>query len=157
MAAGAYQPIRPFSPNIYERGTVSLPEKASQTFKVGAPLIYNGGYVEEAGSAPSTVRFIAAENGHNGGSDGTYSVIAWPIGADDLWECSFEDSLAVADNGGVYGIVKDGTTGFWYMDDADTGDQAESIVPLVTPALGAVGDTKWRGLIKFQTGNIASA
>lgn len=157
MAAGAYLPIRPWSANIYTRGTVSLPEKASQTYKVGAPLVFNGGYVEEAGSAPSTVRFIAARDGQNGGSDGTYTTEAWPIGADDLWEASFEDSLAVADNGANYGIVKDGTTGFWYVDDGDTADQVEVIGPLQRPDLGAVGDTKWRGIIKFQTGNIASA
>lgn len=157
MAAGVYLPIVPFSPNIYERGTVSLPEKASQTFKKGALVIFNGGYVEEAGASPATVRFIAAEDAHNGGSDGTYDCILFPIGADDLWEVSFEDSAAVADNGAVYGLVKDATTGYWYADDADNGDQVEVVRRVVTPALGAVGDTKWRGIVKFQTGNIASA
>jgi hypothetical protein len=124
MAAGTYLPIVPFSANIYERGTVSLPEKASQTFKRGAPVIFNAGYVEEAGAAPATVRFIAAEDAHNGG---------------------------------VYGIVKDGTTGFWYVDDGDGGDQVEVVRRVETPSLGAVGDTKWRGIVKFQQGNIASA
>lgn len=157
MAAGVYQAIVPHSANVFTRGTRSLPEKASQTFKKGAPLVFNGGYVEEAGTAPATIRFFAAEDGHNGGSDGTYDCVVWPIGADDLWEISMEDAAAVADNGGVYGIVKDATTGFWFLDDADAGDQMEVVGRVETPALGAVGDTKWRAIAKVQTGNIASA
>lgn len=155
MAIGTYEPIRPFSPAIYMRGTVPLPEKASLACKVGAPLIYNGGYVEEAGTAPSTVAFIAAENGHNGASDGLYSILAWPITDDDLWEASFQDAYAIADNGGNFGLVKDATSGYWYVDEDDSGDQVVSFGPRVTPSLGAVGDTKFRGLIKFQAGNIA--
>lgn len=155
MAAGIYGPIRPFSANIFARGTERLPEKASGTWKVGAPLVFNSGYVEEAGTAPSTVRFIAAEDGHNGGTDGAEYCLVWPIGSDDIWEASFEDSLAIADNGGNYGIVKDATSGYWYVDDGDSADQVESLGPLVTPQLGAVGDTKWRGKIKFQSANIA--
>jgi len=157
MAAGTYQAIVPNSPNIFSRGTVGLPEKASQTFKKGAPLVLNGGYLEEAGTAPSTIRYFAAENAHNGASDGLYDVIAWPIGADDLWEVSAQDAVAVADNGGVYGLVKDATTGFWYLDDDDTGDQMEVLHFKSTPALGAVGDTKARAIAKVQSGNIASA
>lgn len=157
MAAGVYQPILPWSANIFTRGTVSLPEKASQTYKKGAPLVFNGGYIEEAGTAPATIRFFAAEDAHNGGSDGTYECIVWPIGADDLWEISMEDSAAVADHGGVYGLVKDATSGFWYLDDGDTGDQMEVVRRVITPQLGAVGDTKWRAIAKVQTGNIASA
>lgn len=157
MAAGTYLPIRPFSASVYQRGTVELPEKASQTFKVGAPLVLNGGYLEEAGTAPATIAYIAARDGQNGGSDGTYSCIAYRVVAGDQFEISFEDSAAVADNGGNYGIVKDATTGYWYADDADTGDQVFVVRRVETPSLGAVGDTKWRGIVEFQTANIAGA
>lgn len=157
MAAGTYQAITPWSPNIFTRGTVELPEKASGAWKEGAPLVLNGGYLEEAGTAPSTIRYFAAQDGHSGATDGAEVCLAWPIGADDLWEISAQDAVAVADHGGVYGIVKDATTGFWYLDDDDTGDQVELVRWVQTPQLGAVGDTKARAIVKVQTGNIASA
>jgi hypothetical protein len=154
--AGPYAPITPFSPQIYTRGTVSIPEKASQTYKKGAPLVYNGGYLEEAGSAPSTIAYIAAEDGHNGGSDGTYNALAYRAVAGDQWEFSCEDALTVADNGAVYGLVKDATSGFWYLDEADTADQVVILRP--SGVLSQVsGDTKARAIGEFQTANIAGA
>lgn len=155
MATGTYLPITPHSNSIYERGTLEIPEKASQTFKKGAPLVLNGGYVEEAGTAPATVKYIAARDGQNGGSDGTYNCIVYLVTDSDLWEASFEDSFAQADIGGNYGLVKDATTGFWYVDDGDTGDQVSVVQFVVTPQLGAIGDTKARGIIKFDSANIA--
>jgi hypothetical protein len=157
MAAGSYEPIRPFGAQVYSRGTISLPEKASQTFKVGAPLVLNGGYLEEAGTAPATIFAIAAENGHNGGSDGTYSCTAYRLAAGDQYAVSMEDAYAVADHGGVYGLVKDATSGYWFLDDADAGDQCVVLRVDSTPSLGAVGDTKWRAIVEFQTANIAGA
>jgi hypothetical protein len=157
MAAGSYQPIMPFSSAIYERGTVELPLKATQTFKRGAPLVSNGGYFEEAGSGPSTSAYVAAEDAVSHASDGGENVLAYRIVAGDQWEISFEDSIAVTDNLANYGIVKDSTSGFWYVDDADSADQVTVIRFVQTPSLGAVGDTKARGIVEFQTGNIAGA
>lgn len=154
--AGPYRAITPYSQEIYDRGTIELPEKATQTFKKGAPLVYNGGYLEEAGSAPATISYIAARDGQNGGSDGTYNVIAWRLTAGDQWEISAEDAVTVADNGTNYGLVKDATTGFWFLDEADTADQF-----LILRASGvtsqASGDTKQRVIGEFQTANIAGA
>jgi hypothetical protein len=157
MAAGTYEPIRPFSAQIYSRGTVAIPEKASQTYKIGALLVLNGGYIEEAGTAPATIWGIAAQAGQNGSTDGAKTALVWRLVAGDQYEVSFEDSYAVADVGGNYGLVKDATSGFWYVDDGDTNDQVTVIRPVVTPSLGAVGDTKWRGIVEFQTANIAGA
>lgn len=151
-----YMPITPFSESIYKRGTIELPEKASQTYKKGAPLVYNGGYLEEAGTAPATISYIAARDGQNGGSDGTYNALAYRVVAGDQWEISAEDAVTVADNGANYGLVKDATTGFWYLDEADVADQF-----LVLRASGVVGqvsgDTKQRVIGEFQTANIAGA
>jgi len=155
MAVGFYEPILPHSATIYQRGTVNLPLKASQTFKKGAPLVSNGGYYEEAGAAPSTVAYIAADNATSHASDGGAFCPAWPVTDDDLWIASFEDAFAIADNGGNFGLVKDTTSGFWFVDEGDTADQVVLVRPVETPSLGAVGDTKYRGLIKFQAGNIA--
>lgn len=155
MSAGVYQPILPHSETIHLRGTRSIPLKATQTFKRGAPLVSNGGYYEEAGTGPSTIAYIAFEDAISGATDGLYSIAAWPVTVDDLWEASFEDAYAIADNQGNYGLVKDSTTGYWFVDEGDTADQVVSFGPQVTPLLGAVGDTKFRGLIKFQAANIA--
>lgn len=154
--AGPYQPITPFSASVYQRGTIEIPEKASQTYKKGAPLVLNGGYLEEAGTAPATIFAIAARDGQNGGSDGTSNGLAYRLVAGDQYEFSCEDALTVADNGAVYGLVKDATTGIWYLDEADTADQV-----VVLRASGvtsqASGDTKARAIGEFQTANIAGA
>jgi hypothetical protein len=123
MAAGVYQAIVPQDADVFTRGTVELLEKATQTFKKGAPLVSNGGYFEEAGSAPSTIAYIAAEDGHNAASDGLKSVIAWRVVAGREFVISCEDAHAVTDYLAVWGLVKDATTGFWYADSADAGDQ----------------------------------
>ena len=157
MAVGAFQAIRPFDPIIYNRGTVELPEKASGVWPAGAICILNGGYVEEAGTAPSTVKYIAFEAGHNGGSDGTYNGRFWPITADVLWEITFLEAIAVANYGGNFGVVKDATTKHWYLSTADTADQMTLEAVVQTPDLGAIGDTKARVLARFQTANIAGA
>jgi hypothetical protein len=157
MATGSYGPIEPHSPQIYDRGTIELPEKASQTFKKGVPLVLNGGYLEEAGATPSTIAYISAQAGRNGATDGVEMCLAYRVVAGDQWRVAFEDSLAIADNGGVYGIVKDATTGYWFVDDADSGDQVFVVRAVQTPQLGAVGDTKWLGIVEFQTANIAGA
>lgn len=155
--ARGYQPIVPHAATVYVRGTVSIAEKATQTFKRGAPLIYNGGYVEEAGSAPSTVTFIAAEDGHNGASDGTYNVICWPIIAGDLYYVSLLDAIAQAQLGANYGLVKDATTKFWYLSTADTGDQMTVKTFEGGPGGAEIGDTKSRVLATFDAANIAGA
>lgn len=157
MATGLYGPIEPHSPSILNRGTIELPEKASQTFKKGVPLVLNGGYLEEAGASPSTIAYISAQAGQNGGSDGTYKTLAYRVVAGDQWRMAMQDAVAIADHGGVYGIVKDGTSGYWYGDDDDAGDQIFVVRWVETPALGAVGDTKALAIVEFQTGNIAGA
>lgn len=156
MAAGTYLPISPRSAAIYERGTISMKEGASQTFKKGAPVIIDAnGYVTVAGTGPSVIWGIAAEDAHNGGSDGDYEVICYPLTDSDLWEASAEDALAQTQIGDDYGLVADATTGAWYVDSGSTGDQVSVVGFVQTPSLGAIGDTKARVIIKFNSGNIA--
>ena len=152
MAVGVYEPIRPHSAAIYTRGTILIKEAAGQTYKVGAPLIVTAGLVSEAGAAPALVKYIAAAaaTGVTGGDN-----IAYLIGDDDLWEMSAEDALTQADIGNNYDIVKDATTGVWYVDSAGTGDQVSVVSFKQTPSLGAIGDTKARVIVKFDSANIA--
>jgi hypothetical protein len=136
--------------------TRRLPEKAGKTFKQGVPLVFNGGYVEEAtfGSAQLVIGF-SQEPGHNLASDGVSndavvnhgaarnmpSSKIIPVGAwfsDGRCGVYIANSLTVfsialkagqvftqAMVGGTYGLVKDNTSGFWYLDNEDTsGDNA---------------------------------
>lgn len=157
MAIGSYQAIQPYDQIIFDRGTIDLPEKASGVWKAGAICILNGGYVEEAGTAPSTVKYIAYEDGHNGATDGAKRGSFWPITADVLWEINLKEAIAVANNGEPFGVVRDSTSGAWYASTADAGDQLTQEGVVETPDLGAVGDTKARILARFQAGNIAGA
>lgn len=156
MAAGTYLPISPFSPEIYSRGTLPMKELASQTFKKGALIILDSdGYALEASAGPSTIWGIAAEDAHNGATDGLYDVAVFPLTDADLWEASAEDALAQTQIGDDYGLVKDSTSGAWYVDSGAAGDQVSVVAFKQTPSLGAIGDTKARIIVKFNSGNIA--
>jgi hypothetical protein len=156
MAAGVIQAIEPVDSDTYEHGTVPAKEKASVTAKAGGLAVLNGGYVEEAGTAPSTVKYILVDNGHNSSTDGTDTQV-WPVTTDALWEGTLKTAWAQALVGGNVGLVKDSTTGHWYLDDADTADQVTIEAVVYTPQLGAIGDTYTRVRFRFQTANIAGA
>lgn len=157
MAAGSFQPIEPFSQVIHNRGTISVPEKASGTWGANALLVLNGGYVEEAGTAPSTVKYVATRAGQNGATDGAKTTEVWPITTDALWVATQLELRAQADLGSNFGLVLDATTKNWYVSSADTADQVTVEGFIQTPDLGAIGDTKARVLIRFQSANIAGA
>jgi hypothetical protein len=152
--AGAIQAIQPHSQTIFNRGTIAAKEKASGTWVAGALLVLNGGYVEEAGTAPSTVKYIAMEDGHNASADGTDCAV-WPITTGDLWEITYKTTLAQSEIGNNVGLVRDSTTKAWYGDASDTADQMVIEQFVTTPQLGATGDTYYRALARFQAANIA--
>lgn len=136
-----------------------VPEKASQTFKLGAPVVLNGGYLQEcAFGGAELVYGVTAEEGQNLASDGvgtdgtsegkarnqTNSKII-PYGsrmkdgktkvykADgiNIFSIALKVGQVFAQSmvGTTYGLVKDGTTGFWYLDNTDTsGDNAVATV-----------------------------
>lgn len=155
MAAGVFAAIRPFSREIFDKGTVLLPEGATQTFKQGELVISAAGYITVAGAAPAVVYGIAAENAHNGAVDGAYNVAVWPIDSEDLWDCVLLEAFAQTLCGAAeYGMVRDAGTSSWYISTADVGDQAH-IVRSAEPIGGLVaGDTKTRVLIRFAAANI---
>lgn len=135
-----------------------LSEKATQTFKMGVPLVFSGGVLQEAAfGGPEIVVGVSSEPGHNlavagtaeqGTSEGTppnqSSAKIIPVGAwmkdgkiglylangGNVFEASLKDGQTYSDallSGGAtfYGLTKDGSTGFWYIDTADTsGDNA---------------------------------
>jgi hypothetical protein len=151
MAAGNYQPIVPFDLEYVREGTVEGKEAASQTFKKGAPLVLNTGLLEEAGTAPATIIGFAAED-----ATGTTSAKChyWPAKAGVKYQVVLDDALAQAQIGANYGIVKDPTTGYWYLLAADTGDQFT--IKAFDPRY-AIGDTKAVVYATVDAANIAGA
>lgn len=156
MAAGTSQPIRPFSREIFEKGTIALKEKAAQTFIAGAPLKVTAGYTEVCAAAPESIYAIAAEDAHNSVADGTYDIQVWLLDDQSLWEITLLEAAAVALFGVAdYGIVEDAGTKTWYASTADVGDQLSLVRSAETiGGLTAVADTKTRVLCRFNAANI---
>lgn len=160
MSTGTYAPIVPWDLEVIRIGTVpGLIEAASQSWKAGALLILSSGKVATAGTAPSTVSFIAMKD-----ATGTTNspVLAWPIMPGRLYEMTVVGSgaagiFAQADIGGNIGVLVDATTGIWYGDNADTGDQVtiKALAPGGPAGGWAVGDTKARALVTFDSANVA--
>lgn len=142
------------------------PEKASQTFKQGVPLVLSGGYLQEAAFGAAEIIYgVSSEAGHNQASDGVAaelsegtppnqaSAVITPIGAwlrdgkVGIYKAdgstvfsvklkagqTFSQALVAA--GTYYGLVKDGTSNFWYLDSTDTsGDNAVAQLIGVDPS-----------------------
>lgn len=163
--AVAYEPIRlarsvgEGAPRI-----VSPPEGATKTHKEGVPMVLSSGNAQEAAfGGPEIVYGVSIHVGQNLAVAGTAESISIgtapnmassaiiPIGA------PIEDGYAhmyAADGrstfyimlkdgqvftnamvGGTYGLTKDATSGYWYLDNTDTsGDNAVAVVRGVDPS-----------------------
>lgn len=151
----SYEPIKPWR-NISGGSSLPqmmrVPESATQTFKIGTPLMMSSGYAVAYDGGTSPLIGFAAEPGHNlassgvaeaGYSEGTaqnqasskiipvgahfkdgkvgvYVVngITTFAGAVNIGTDVFAQTLVVP--GTYYGITKDTSSGFWYIDLADT-------------------------------------
>lgn len=150
---GTYVPITPVDPTVYERGTRSVFEGATDTSKRGTPKIYTSGLIGPAGTSPSVIAAISAEDGHNATS-GTKEEIIWPLNSSDQYYCTVLETLAQSSIGTDVGLVKDSTTGLWYGSTADAGAQAYIVDYVRGPAGFAIGDAKWLAKIKFHAAKI---
>ena len=141
--AGAYQAWLPRDPDVYESGLISIPESASLTAKRGTPGLWDAsGQAAACTTAPTSIGFIFAEDGHND-SAGLYNVLVWPLRVNQQWKIYLTDALTQAMIGNTaLGIVKDATTGFWYASTADTGGQCYIVDYESGPAGLGIGDTK---------------
>jgi hypothetical protein len=118
------------------------PEKASQTFKQGAVLVNNGGYVEQGGVNPRAIVGVAEEAGENGATDGAKTCRYVPALPHVVFEGSIDTSsalgtgaIAQADLLAEYGVTQD-PAGIWYVDKAKATAGTSSvgrIVELVDP------------------------
>lgn len=147
--------IKTISP-AQRHGLISTPlyhqlEGGSQTFKRGAPLLYNAsGYLVEASNPVAMGEQIvgfAAEAGHNT-TAGTYSVGYYPALPSIVFEGVLEDGtnfdhvLVQANLGMGHAIAKDTSSGAWYLDENNVADVTAVIVGFIE----AVGTTKARVL-----------
>ena len=146
MAAGTYQPIVPWDVEAFRSGALPQQESASLAAKRGAPAaLDSSSQLVEAGTSFSRAAFILAKDGSNG-TAGT-SIMAYKIHPSFLWEVTLSEAFAISQIGKQYGLVKDGTTGNWYLSTADIGNQMTIVAQ--HPAT-AVGDTKSRVIAAFN-------
>jgi len=137
--------IRPFmaGPTAGYGAHVSEVQKegATQTFKKGAPLVVSSGYLIEASADPTEIFGIAEEDGENA-SAGVKSTRFMRPTPGNTFEGTFSNggtavALAQTDLGVDYGITKDDTTGFWYVDKAKTTTSARVTIVGFRDAVGA--------------------
>ena len=128
------------------------PEKATQTFKAGAVLKNNGGFLDEAAVDVVTgIVGIAARDGQNGATDGAKTVSYYPVLPGALFSATLEDEtnedhvLLAADRFTSKALQKD-SDGIWYVDENDGANHAVTIIDFI----GATGDTRARVVIRFK-------
>lgn len=127
------------------------PEDASETFKVGALLVMNAstGQIAECGADPALVQGVAlADASGVQATDVHYIVPRRGV----VFEVSMDESgaqgvyaLVQTDLGKRYGAAKDGTTGYWYLDQDETTADVFEIVGFKS----AIGDITPRVLVEF--------
>lgn len=127
-------------------------EGASQTFKRGAPLVFNSaGYLVEASNpidpAEQIVGF-ARSNGQNG-SAGANDIVYTPALPHVIFEGVLEDgtnflhSLAQTNVGESFNIAKDTASGAWFLDENVPGDACALVIELVDAVATAPGRVRF--------------
>lgn len=144
MATIAIQPLE-------VKGTISgnapqvitLPEGASQTFKVGAILTLTAGYVVEAAADSARVLGVACEPGQNLASNGLKEAKVIIANDDTIFVGNLAGKASsVLDIGLAYSIAKDGTTSNWTVDGTDLTNRI-CIIQKLDPR-DTLGDTNHR-------------
>lgn len=99
------------------------PEDSLRTFKAGAPVVLQGGYLQECPTNPPLIMGIASRDGQNGANAGDKSQTVFLAHPDTVFLGNLdnggsEDSGvgAISDRGKMYGITKHSTNGKWYVD-----------------------------------------
>jgi hypothetical protein len=102
-----------------------FPEAASQTFKKGAPVFLNVGYLNEVGTDPKLVMGVATRDGQNGASAGSKTQTVELAHPDTLFVGNIDNGgsqgtgvTAATDRGKMYGITKHAASGKWHVDNA---------------------------------------
>jgi|ERR1043166_5306772 hypothetical protein len=127
-------------------------EGASQTFKKGAPLVFNSsGYLIEASNPVATNEAIVgfATSDGNNGSAGAYGAHYIPALSNMIFEGVLEDAtnfshaLLQANLGQAYPLAKDTVSGAWFLDENGVGDACAVIIELVDAVSTVIGRVRF--------------
>lgn len=117
----------PFSPQQSRAGIPEVhygPEKSGMTWKKGAVIVRDAnGFFAEAGAAPATFFGFAVEEGQNLATDGAKQCGVYRPRPGERFEGVLLATYAITQLGENYGLVKNGTTGYWEIEDSDVADQ----------------------------------
>lgn len=137
------EPIRTVSGNSPR--TLHLPEGASQTFKAGECVELRDGYVKICASStnPTAILGFAAEDAHNGATNGLYNTKVWLADSDTIFVGNVSDShtTAVTDRGRLAGLKDETNT--WGVDKDESAANSRVIIVDLDDR-DAVGDTNGR-------------
>lgn len=128
-------------------------EVNSSTFLRGAVLIDSGsGTLQEAGANPADIVGVAILAGQNGTSKTTKfnPAIRGVVFEGQIDQDAGDLALLQTHLWGKYGITKEATSGYWYVDVDKTGANARVVV---VGFKSAVGDTKARVYFVFLSNN----
>ena len=112
------------------------PEAASQTFKPGALLIRTAGNLVECGADPALVGYVSLGSGQDHGTAAIKYTEAHLIADKHEYDAILVGTLAAADVGVAYGVVKAGD-GFWKLDKTETVATIATITSI--PSTSTVG------------------
>lgn len=132
---------------------IVYPEAASQTFKKGQFVYLNNGYVTVCSSSSSKILGMAAEDAHNGGSNGAYNVAVYIANEDTIFELNkvtaagAATTTAVSDIGSDFGIYFDSTNN-WCHVAVGSSSTPHRLICIGLSDKDKVGDTGGRLLCK---------
>jgi hypothetical protein len=114
--------LRPISPVIRNESFryVTPPLAAAQDFVKGAPAFLDDGAVEEAGTNPAAILgFFTADAAQYDWKEDTLGRVtpAVPVAlATGVFRGTLKGTFDPDDIGATFGITRDATTGYWYVD-----------------------------------------
>jgi len=125
-------------------------EEASQTFKAGAPLVYDSAEIEIWAGGTDTAKIIGIAASKASGTAGT-AVSYYEANDYNLFEGSLTDgtdayTLLGTEVGNTYSLVA--SSDDWYVDVGDTDTAKVEVVGLID----AVGDINPRVIVRFVGG-----
>lgn len=137
-----------------------FPEKAGQTFKVGAFVTFDvNGYITECAANDARIVGIANSKGKNGATDGVEKTTVIVATADTVFYGNMNSTTSLNDRGRGFRIAKDGTTGNWVVDKASDAAGASvanaRVIVMQIDSRDALGDTNGRVLFTIRGANRA--
>jgi hypothetical protein len=114
----------------------SVPEKATRTFKKGAVVFVNAGFLDECGANPTLIFGVCTQDGSNSASDGTVNNQVELAHPDVLYRGYVDSNDSGTFNSGAntdlmkgYGISRSATApNQWFVDTNKTGNNVRVVI-----------------------------